>query len=189
MSKKVVVNPEESALVVEDMQKDFCYEDGALFMGEGAKEIIPRIRRLIEKGIQKKVHLIFAQDWHSPASEEFEIWGQHCVPGTRGAEIVDELSPFLKEAYVVKKEKYTDFFGTDLDLHLKEKGIKTLIIVGVATNICVMHTAIDASLRGYELILPEDCVAALSDYEHEYGLRHIKSVLNATITSSGNIIF
>jgi nicotinamidase-related amidase len=72
--------------------------------------------------------LIFAQDWHSPDSEEFEIWGQHCVRGTRGAEIIDEPSPFSKEAYVVKKKKYSDFFGTDLDAHLKEKGIKTLIV-------------------------------------------------------------
>ena len=189
MPEKVIINPEESALVVEDMQKDFCYEDGALFMGEGVEEIIPKISGLIEKAIQKKVHLIFAQDWHSPDSEEFEIWGQHCVRDTRGAGIIDELSPFFKEAFVVKKQKYSDFFGTGLDAHLKEKGIRTLIIVGVATNICVMHTAIDASLRGYELIVPEDCVAALSDYEQEYGLRHIKCVLNATITSSGNVVF
>jgi len=189
MPEKAVVNPEQSALVVEDMQKDFCYEDGALFMGAGVEEIIPRIRGLIEKAIQKKVHLIFAQDWHSPDDEEFEVWGQHCVRDTRGAEIIDELSPFSKEAYVVKKQKYSDFFGTDVDAHLKEKGIRTVIIVGVATNICVLHTAIDASLRGYEIIVPEDCVAALSDYEQEYGLQHIKSVLKGTITSSGTIVF
>jgi nicotinamidase/pyrazinamidase len=189
MPEKAVVNPEESALVVEDMQKDFCYEDGALFMGAGVEEIIPKIRGLIEKAIQKRVHLIFAQDWHSPDSKEFEIWGQHCARDTRGAEIIDELSPFSKEAYVVKKQKYSDFFGTDVDAHLKEKGIRTLIIVGVATNICVMHTAIDASLRGYELIVPEDCVAALSDYEQEYGLWHIKSVLKGTITSTSTIVF
>jgi nicotinamidase/pyrazinamidase len=189
MPEKAVVNPKESALVVIDMQKDFCYEDGALFMGEGVEEIIPRIRGLIEKAARKKVHLIFTQDWHSPDSEEFEVWGRHCVRDTRGAEIIDEFSPFLKEAYVVKKQKYSAFFGTGLDAHLKEKGIKRLIIAGVATNICVMHTAIDASLRGYELIVPEDCVAALSDYEQEYGLRHIKSVLKGTITSSSNIFF
>ncbi|MBA7544586.1 hypothetical protein ES705_36947 [subsurface metagenome] len=63
-----------------------------------------------------------------------------------------------------------------------------MILAGVVTNICVLHTAIDASLRGYETIVPEDCVAALSDYEQEYGLRHIKSVLKGTITSSGNIL-
>jgi nicotinamidase/pyrazinamidase len=189
MPEKAVVNPVKSALVVIDMQKDFCYDDGALFMGEGMEEIILSIRGLIEKTTHKKVHLIFTQDWHSPDDEEFEVWDRHCVRDTRGAEIIDEFSPFSKEAYVVKKQKYSAFFGTNLDLHLKEKGIKRLIIAGVATNICILHTAIDASLRGYELIVPEDCVAALSDYEQEYGLWHIKSVLKGTITSTSTIVF
>lgn len=189
MPEKVVANPEKSAVVVVDMQKDFCYEDGALFVGDAVKEIIPRIKALVEEAIRKKVQLIFTQNWHSPDDEEFEVWDRHCIRDTRGAEIIDEFLPFLKEAYVVKKQKYSAFFGTDLDAHLKEKGIRTLILVGVVTNICVLHTAIDASLRGYETMVPEDCVAALSDYAQEYGLRHIKSVLKGIITSSGNIVF
>ncbi len=188
MPEEIVV-PEESALIVEDMQKDFCYGDGALFIGDSVEAIIPRISGLIERAIRKKVHLIFAQDWHSPDDEEFEIWGPHCVRETPGAEIIDELSPFLKEAYVIRKQKYSDFFGTGLDAYLKENRIKTLILVGVATNICVLHTAIDASLRGYKLIVPEDCVAALSDYEHVYGLHHIKNILKGLVTSSDVLSF
>jgi nicotinamidase/pyrazinamidase len=189
MVEPVVVKSMESALVIEDMQKDFCYEDGALFMGDGVAEIIPRIRELVERALQNKVHVIFAQDWHSPDNIEFELWGEHCVQGTRGAEVIDELSPFLKEAYVVKKERYSDFYETELDAYLKAKGIKRLIIVGVATNICVMHTAIDAELRDYEIIVPEDCVTALSDYEQEYGLRHIQVILKGTISTSDTISF
>ena len=189
MSKKIVVNPDETALVVIDMQKDFCHAEGTLFVGDIVNEIIPKISGLIEEATRRKVHLIFTQDWHSPDDKEFKIWPRHCVQDTRGAEIIDKLSPFSKEAFVVRTQKYSAFFGTDLDLHLKEKGIKTLIIAGVATNICVMHAAIDAYLRGYEILVPEDCVAALTDYEQEYGLRHIKSVLKGTITSSGNIVF
>jgi len=104
MPEKIVV-PEESALIVEDMQKDFCYGDGALFIGDSVEAIIPRMSGLTERAIRKKVDLIFAQDWHSPDDEEFEIWGQHCVRETPGAEIIDELSPFLKEAYVIRKQK------------------------------------------------------------------------------------
>jgi nicotinamidase-related amidase len=188
MPEKIVV-PKNCALIVEDMQKDFCNEDGALFIGDTVNAIIPRISGLIERAIRKEVHLIFAQDWHSHDDDEFEIWGQHCVRETPGAEVIDVFAPLLKEAHVIRKQKYSDFFGTDLDAHLKEKGIRTLIVVGVATNICVLHTAIDAAHRGYELIVPEDCVAALSDHEHEYGLLHIKTILRGTITSSGNIIF
>jgi len=188
-SKKAVVNPDESALVVVDMQKDFCYEDGALFVGDAVEVIISRIGELIEKAIRKKIRLIFTQDWHSSDDDEFKVWGRHCIRDTKGAEIIDALSPFLKEAYVVKKQQYSAFFGTGLYAHLKEKGIRTLIIVGVTTNICVLHTVIDASLRGHEIIVPKDCVAALSDYEQEYGLWHIKCILKGSITSSGNITF
>jgi len=101
MTEKIVVS-EECALIVEDMQKDFCNEDGALFIGDTVNEIIPRIRRLIERAIGKKVHLIFAQDWHSHDDNEFEIWGQHCVRETPGAEVIDVFLPLLKEAHVIK---------------------------------------------------------------------------------------
>jgi nicotinamidase/pyrazinamidase len=183
MPQKAFVTPEKTALIVIDMQKDFCCEDGALFVGNAVGAIIPRIRSLIEEARRKQMHLIFTQDWHSPDDEEFDVWSRHCIRDTKGAEIIDELS--LNGAYVVKKQKHTAFFGTDLDAHLKEKEIRALILVGVVTNICVLHTAIDAALRGYELIVPEDCVAALSDYEQDYGVWHIKSVLKGTITRSG----
>ena len=116
----------------------------------------------VERGLATSIShrtlgfIVFAQDWHSHDDNEFEIWGQHCVRETQGAEEIDEFLPLVKEAHVIRKQKYSAFFGTDLDAHLKEKGIRLLIIVGVATNICVMHTAIDATHRGYELIVPFD---------------------------------
>jgi nicotinamidase-related amidase len=189
MTKQVVLNPEDSALIVVDMQEDFCYANGALFVGGAVETIIPRIRGLIEKARRKKVQVIFTQDWHSPDDDEFDIWGRHCVRDTEGAEIIDEFLPFLNEAFVVKKQRYSAFFGTDLDAHLQEQGIRTVILVGVVTNICVLHTAIDASLRGYEPVVPEDCVASVNSYGQEYGLRHIKSVLKGAITDSKFLIF
>ena len=95
------------------MQKDFCYEDGALFVGDAVEAIIPRIRGLIEKATRKKVHLIFTQDWHSPDDEEFEVWGRHCVRDTRGAEIIDEL--FVNKNQLSKKKKYLINTNGDID--------------------------------------------------------------------------
>ena len=194
-NERVVVNPVETAVLVVDMQKDFCYEDGALFVGDAVRRIIPNIRALLEDAQRKGLQLIFTQDWHSPEDDEFAVWGRHCVEYTRGAELIDELAEVEVEvepearAFVVRKQKYTAFFETELEAHLREKGIRKLIIVGVATNICVLHTAIDASLRGFEIIVPEDCVAALSDYEQEYSLYHIKNVLKGIVTSSDAITF
>jgi len=191
--EKVVLNPSETAVLVVDMQKDFCYEDGALFVGDPVRRIIPNIRALLEEVQRKGLQIIFTQDWHSPEDDEFAVWGRHCVEYTRGAELIDELAEVEIEpkarAFVVRKQKYTAFFESKLEEHLREKGIRNLIIVGVATNICVLHTAIDASLRDFEIIVPEDCVAALSDYEQEYSLYHIKKVLNGIVTSSDALTF
>ena len=188
-NERVVVNPVETAVLVVDMQKDFCYEDGALFVGDAVRRIIPNIKALLEDARRKGLPLIFTQDWHSPEDDEFAVWGRHCVEYTRGAELIDELAEVGERAFVVRKTKYTAFFETELEAHLREKGIKKLIIVGVATNICVLHTTIDASLRGFEIIIPEDCVAALSDYEQEYSLYHIKNVLKGIVTSSDALTF
>ena len=188
-NERVVVNPVETAVLVVDMQKDFCYEDGALFVGDAVRRIIPNIKALLEDARRKGLPLIFTQDWHSPEDDEFAVWGRHCVEYTRGAELIDELAEVEERAFVVRKTRYTAFFETELEAHLRKKGIKKLIIVGVATNICVLHTAIDASLRGFEIIIPEDCVAALSDYGQEYSLYHIKNVLKGIVTSSDALTF
>ncbi|MCD6203698.1 MAG: cysteine hydrolase [Methanophagales archaeon] len=188
-NERVVVNPVETAVLVVDMQKDFCYEDGALFVGDAVRRIIPNIKALLEDARIKGLPLIFTQDWHSPEDDEFAVWGRHCVEYTRGAELIDELAEVGERAFVVRKTRYTAFFETELEAHLRKKGIKKLIIVGVATNICVLHTAIDASLRGFEIIIPEDCVAALSDYGQEYSLYHIKNVLKGIVTSSDALTF
>lgn len=164
------LDPKTTAIIVVDMQRDFCLEEGALFVGEGVKEIIPNIRSLINEAKKHGTLVVFTQDWHTPDDPEFDNWGKHCVAGTEGVKIIDELST---EDYCVRKRRYSAFFGTDLDLFLRERNIKTLVIVGVVTNICVLHTAGDASSLGYEIILPKDCVLALSDYDQEYALHHI----------------
>ncbi|MHC1566982.1 MAG: cysteine hydrolase family protein [Candidatus Syntropharchaeia archaeon] len=176
----------KSALIVVDMQKDFCHEDGRLYVGESVKKIIPNIRFLIEKAKEKEIPIVFTQDWHRRDDREFDVWGEHCIEGTEGAEIIDEVKT---EGYVVRKRRYSAFFGTDLDLCLRENKIETLVICGVVTNICVLHTAGDAVLRGYKVVIPKDCVAALRDYDQEYGLYHMDFLFKALITDSDKINF
>ncbi|MDF2957978.1 MAG: Nicotinamidase-related amidase [Candidatus Alkanophagales archaeon MCA70_species_1] len=181
--EEVTIKPVETAIIIVDMQKDFCYENGALYVGDAAKNAIKSVKSLLQRTSVSQEHWVFTQDWHRDDDPEFKIWPKHCVAGTDGAEIVDELG-VPEKSYVVKKRRYSAFFGTDLDLYLRERDIVTLIVTGVVTNICVLHTAADAVMHGYAVVVPEDCVAATSDYEQEYGLRHMKSVLNAKITKS-----
>ncbi len=169
------------ALLVVDMQKDFCYKDGALYV-PNAESIFDSTARVV-KAARERMPVIFTQDWHREDDVEFKIWPKHCVMNTKGAEIVDELEPESGD-YYIRKRRYSAFFGTDLDLLLRELEVKKLYICGVATNICVLHTAGDAVLRGYDVTVIEDCTKALSDYEQEYGIRHMRNVFNAEVISS-----
>lgn len=169
------------ALLVVDMQKDFCYKGYALYI-QGVESIFNTTSRVV-KDARGKMPVIFTQDWHRDDDEEFKIWPKHCIMNTPGAEIIEELEPKPRD-YFIRKRRYSAFFGTDLDLLLRELGIKHLYICGVATNICVLHTAGDAAIRGYRVSIIKDCTKALSDYDYEYALKHMKNVFNAEITTS-----
>ncbi len=169
------------ALIVVDMQKDFCYKDGALYV-DGVEKIFEPTKRIVEKA-RKRMPIIFTQDWHREDDVEFKIWPKHCIMNTRGAEIIDELNP-SKDDYFIKKRRYSAFFGTDLDLTLRELGVKKLYVCGVVTNICVLHTVGDAVLRGYDVAVIEDCTAALSDYDQEYAMKHMKNVFRVSAIKS-----
>jgi nicotinamidase/pyrazinamidase len=169
------------ALIVVDMQKDFCYPNGALYI-VGAEQIFEKTRKVIEAA-RRKMKVIFTMDWHRRDDEEFRIWPRHCIMNTEGAEIVDELNP-REEDYFVRKRRYSAFFGTDLDLTLREHNIDKVYICGVATNICVLHTAADAAIRGYKVSVIQDCTKTIGEYEQEYALKHMRNVFNAEIISS-----
>ena len=168
-----------SALVVVDMQKDFCYAKGKLFGGERITKIFESVSKAVSSA-REKMPVIFTQDWHRKDDPEFKIWPEHCVADTEGAEIIDEIK-VEKDDYIIKKRRYSAFFGTDLDLVLRELGVEMLYLTGVLTNICVLHTAGDAALRGYEVAVIKDCTEALSDYDYEYALKHMKNIFNARI--------
>lgn len=174
------------ALIVVDMQKDFCYRNGALYI-ENAEQIFEATKRVVDEARRRGMRIIFTQDWHRSDDEEFKLWPKHCVMNTWGAEIIDELKP-REEDYFVKKRRYSAFFATDLDLTLRELKIEKVFICGVATNICVLHTAGDAAIRGYKVAVIKDCTKALSDYDYEYALRHMKNVFNAEIITAEDFI-
>ncbi|HID11347.1 MAG TPA: cysteine hydrolase, partial [Candidatus Latescibacteria bacterium] len=93
-----------------------------------------------------------------------------------GAEVVQELAPQDGDL-VIPKVSYSGFFRTDLEDRLRELGVEKLIITGCVTNICVLYTAVDALMRGYEVEVPEDCVAALDEEDGRFALKQIREVL------------
>ena len=169
------------------MQIDFVGPGGKLLVPE-ARKTIPVIRSLLVRARKARVPVIFTQDWHRPDDPEFSIWPSHTVEGTRGARIIPELNPQPKD-YFIRKRTYDPFFSTDLDILLRQKGLQDLVIVGTVANICVLHAAGSARLRGYEIIVAADALSSLTPFDQEAALRQIFFVYQGKITNSEGVRF
>jgi len=184
---QVSLDPLVTALIVVDMQVDFVGPGGKLVV-QDARKTIPAIHRLIVKAREAGVPVIFTQDWHRADDPEFSLWPGHAVEGTAGAEIIPELNP-LPQDYLIRKRTYDAFFSTDLDLLLRQKGIQSLVITGTVSNICVLHTAGSARLRGYEIIVASDAISSLTPFDQEAALRQISFIYQGKIANSEAIEF
>lgn len=167
------------ALLVMEMLKDFV-ERGAPLEVPSARKILPKVKLRIEEARKKGIPVIYICDAHRAQDEEFKRWPAHAILGTKGAEVVEELKP-QKTDFVVKKRRYSGFLGTDLDLLLKELKVEKLHLTGVLTNICVFFTAAEAAMRGYEVVVYRDSVAALSEKDHKFALDQLDQVLKIKV--------
>jgi len=167
-------------VVVIDMVNDFI--TGVLKCGR-ARRIIPNIQSLLDFARKKGTPIIYANDAHLPGvDKEFELWPSHAVVGTNGAEVIDELKP-RENDYIIQKRRYSAFYETSLDLLLRELKVDTLVLTGLLTNVCVQHTAADAFFRGYDLIVPQNCVEALTEEDQKAGIKYLKTFYRCKITN------
>jgi len=185
----LVIFLENLAVIIIDMLNDFV--TGKLEV-ERTKYIIPNLQRLIEAARQKGVPVIYSNDAHYPQDTEVvEKWGNHAIKGTKGAEVIPELKPSEKD-YLVEKRTYSGFYETGLDPLLRSlyqgTGVKTVVLGGLHTHMCVRHTAADAFFRGYHIIVAKDGVEAFTQEDHKQGLTYLEEVYNAKIMTVDNII-
>jgi nicotinamidase-related amidase len=177
------------AVIIIDMLNDFVTGD---LKTERAEHIIPNLKKLIEAARKHNITVIYSNDAHYPADVEVvEKWGKHAIKGTKGAEVIPELKAAEKD-YIVEKRTYSSFYETGLDPLLRSlyrgDGVKTVILGGLHTNICVRHTAADAFFRGYKIIIAKDGVEAFTQEDHEQGLKYLEYVYNAKIKTVDEII-
>jgi len=172
------------ALLIIDMLNDFVY--GSLKV-PAAKEIVPKIKKLVDLFHSCKKPVIYLRDSHVKGVDlELKLWGEHAIEGTWGSEVIEELKPQAGD-FLVAKRRYSGFFATDLDLLLRELKVERLVLTGVVTDICVMHTAADAFFRGYEVIVVSDATASLTPERHERALNYMREVYGAKILSSSDV--
>jgi len=171
----------QTAFIVADMINDFVRPGGALLV-EGAAGLIPAVRRGLQAAHAAGAMVIYMVDSHRPDDHEFAVWPPHGLPGSWGREIVEELTP-QPEDVVLPKRRFSSFFGTELDIVLREHGIRRVVLAGVLTDICVYHTAVDAFQLNYEVAIAENAVAAATSEDHDYALRQAKRLLQARIVA------
>lgn len=190
------INPRTSALLVIDMQRDFLCE-GAPLEGYKCRDIVPNVKKLIEHARKRGIPVMWAIHMHSSHGGDMglmeDMWpktgprGGGLVKGREGAKIYDELPQPLDSEVVIEKHRYSAFFQTDLELHLRALGVDTLIITGMHTNICCQTTARDGFMRDFKIVFVSDGVASFTPELHRAGLVDI-SVAFGRVMSPAEVI-
>ena len=168
-----------NVVLVVDMVKGFCEPGGNLYTGQSVRDIIPEVRDLIYDARAEGNEIIFIYDCHEPDDLEFKMFPKHCVRGTSETDIIPELVYFATMA--VPKQRYSGFYNTNLSKILANIKPENVIVCGVCTNICVMHTVADARNRDYNVTVYEDTVASFDEDLHKQALDHMENILGATV--------
>jgi nicotinamidase-related amidase len=176
------------ALILIDVINDMEFESGeALFNNAlpAAKKLAALRRRAKKAGVP----VIYVNDnfgkWRSDFRQQL---GHVLEDGVRGQQIAELLRPD-KEDYFVLKAKHSGFYHTQLDLLIDYLKVRTVVMAGFATDMCVLFTASDAYMRDLEMIVPPDCSASAAVQDHEEAVRHMTRVLHVEPTPSGDVDF
>lgn len=180
----------KKALINIDYTVDFVADSGALTCGKPAQAIEGKIVELTKEFAANGDYVVLAVDTHmknDPFHPETNLYPPHNIKGTSGIELYGELASFCKEneekenVYYMSKTRYSAFAGTELEIKLRERGIQELHLAGVCTDICVLHTAVDAYNKGFKIVIHQDAVASFNQQGHEWALSHFKNSLNAEV--------
>jgi ureidoacrylate peracid hydrolase len=183
-----------TALIVVDVQNDFCHQEGAF----GKKGIdlshmerpAGNLVRFIDQCRQFNVPIIFVRTIHSRWTDSDSWIGRLegagkvmliCRPHTWGSEFF-KVKP-LESDFIVTKHRFSGFVGTELNLVLRSRGIETLLMTGFTTNVCVETTARDGFNLDFRIVLVEDCCAAFSTDEHASAITNINKYFGVAADS------
>jgi nicotinamidase-related amidase len=174
------------ALLLIDVINDMRFP-GAERLVRHAWPMARRIARLKARAAAAGIPSIYVNDnfgrWRSDFKRLIDYCTRSDVPGR---DIARLLRPEAHD-YFVLKPMHSAFFGTTLDVLLQHLGVRTVIVTGVAGNICVLFTANDAYMRGFRVYVPRDCVASNTVRENTYALAQMQTAVKATITASPRI--
>lgn len=171
------------ALVLIDVINDLEFEGGE----ELFKYALPMAERLADfkrRAKAARIPVIYVNDNFKKWQSDLHKLVEHCLnENVRGKSVVELLKPD-EDDYFVLKPKHSGFYATVLETLLLYLQVKTLVLTGLTGNMCVLFTANDAYLRDYNLIIPADCIASITEEDNAYCLRHMRNALKADTTPS-----
>ena len=173
------------AIVVVDMLVGFV-RSGELYSPRYDPIVAP-MREHLAAAEANGVPLIFLVDTHSPGDPEFAMFPPHCVEGSGEDEVVPELREFTGRGTVLRKHTFSGFYGTELEDVLARLAPQLVEVMGVCTDICVLHTVAGLRARGYEVLVHKDLVETYDAPGHaaeefnRFALAHFTDVLGARV--------
>lgn len=180
----------KKALIHIDYTNDFVATNGNLACGEPGQIIHDYLLNLTKNFVENGDYVAFTIDLHQendPYHPETKLFPPHNLAHTEGRLLYGEHEAYFQEIKSFKhvayfdKTRYSAFAGTDLELRLRERQIEELHLVGVCTDICVLHTAVDAYNKGFKIVIHEQGVASFNAQGHEWALEHFKNTLGASV--------
>ena len=178
------------ALINVDYTYDFVAEDGKLTCGKPGQALEEKMVSLTTSFIEAGDFVAFGIDAHEADDTlhpESALFPPHNINGTPGKALYGDLARVYEEnknlsnVFYFDKTRYSAFAGTNLELKLRERNITELHLVGVCTDICILHTAVDAYNKGFKIVVHKDAVASFNELGHEWALGHFENTLGATI--------
>src|SRR6516162_3690554 len=182
------IDPSKTVVIVVDMQNDFVAK-GAKLQSAAAAAMVPKLASTLNFCREKGIRVIYTAHVHRRDGSDMGLYDDLYAPiadrstlvdGTKGVEIFPGLAPAAGE-HIVKKHRYSAFFGTDLDIILREWGIATVIISGTTTENCCHATARDAMFRNYRVVFLSDATATYDYPDRGFGPMTNADVHHATL--------
>ena len=174
------------AYLVIDMSNDFVDDNGSLSVGKKAQAIVPAVLRRINKFYNDNDYIIFCMDNHTKGDKHFELWPEHCIKDTWGAQLYGDIGKWYearkKEDNVIyiPKTEYDAFYKTDLAVVLIQNDVKDVYLSGVCTDICVFNTAYGAYKNGFKTYISPDECATFTDNQNLF-IQHMNAIYKTEI--------